>query len=107
MADRSGTCVDEEGYGGMEPLVCSPAPTPADSLPAPPLDAANELDEDEEWEEVPEGEEAWEDELEEDVPENEGESMPAAAMLEIPTVLPNIHASVFVVIPITSRLSDT
>ena len=74
----TGKCIDEEGEGGMEPLICAAAP-----------DA--DADEDE-WEDVPEGEEGdgeWEEgegegeSAEEEEDDEEGNKMPAAATMEV------------------------
>ena len=69
--------MDEEGYGGMEPVVCGAAPTAGERV-AEGRDAGDDDDGDE-WEDVPEGEEGEEEEEEE-----EDNAMPPAAMLEIP-----------------------
>ena len=79
-APGSGVCIDEEGYGGMEPIICGEAPVPGGE------DAKDVVEEEEagdggEWEEVPEGEEG--EEEEEEV--GGEEAMPAAATLLVPT----------------------
>ena len=75
----SGSCVDQEGYGGMEPVVCGRA------LETGERDGGEENDE-ELWEEVPEGEEGWEEDEEgdDDGDDVSGDTMPPAATIEVP-----------------------
>jgi hypothetical protein len=78
----SGRCTDEEGYGGMDPVVCGPAPPRSPQQAGGGGEEEGGEGEEEEWEEVPEGEEDAEEE--EADADGGGEKMPPAAIVEIP-----------------------